>query len=65
VILRTDDFILSCDLYDILIAINDKHKKTRVRQHIEAPKHIKSSYLKQTKNKELLIRNILEKSSNE
>ena len=37
--ITTDDSILPYDLCDILIAVNDKHRKTQVRQYIEAPKH--------------------------
>ena len=25
--ITTDDFILSCDIFDILIVVNDKHQK--------------------------------------
>ena len=60
---KNDDYILWCILCDIFIGINDKHIKTWVWQHIEAPKHIKSSHLKNPKNKELFIRNILQKAA--
>ena len=59
----TDSSILRCDLCDVVIAVDDKHQKTRGREHIESPKHIKSSSLKNTKNKQLFIRNVLEKAA--
>ena len=42
----TDGSILRCNLYNVVIAVDDKHQKTRLRQHIESSKHIKSSFLK-------------------
>ena len=57
--------VLFCDVIFVLFLLlqTTNIKKTRLKQPIEVPKHIKSSYLKNTKNKELSIRNVLQKAT--
>jgi len=60
--ITTDGFILRCDLCDVVISVDDKHQKTRITQHIEAPKHVKSRDLAKQKKKQPFIADVLGKA---
>jgi len=61
--ITSDGYIVRCEHCDIVIAVDDKHQRSRIKQHIEAPKHVKCKCLAYQNSKQPFIGDALRKSA--
>lgn len=50
--IETDGIILRCSVCEVNIAIDDKHQRNRINQHIQYSKHVKNVELRKSKPKQ-------------